>query len=238
MPAFNQPQQRRRYAQINNGKFCEWVTDHNEEYSHMMGYIVNITFKHDEKYGLKLCIHMVDEQDYWIIETFANSGYAFYFSMMMQNINYQQPVVMNAILNEKEGKKESKLFIKQNGENIKWYYNKDHMKDLPPLVPCKVKNPNGPGLIDGWDNTERMQFLHNLVINTISPALQRMPNPYPNHPVYSGNVPANGNSIAGHYFGKEEKFRVPGPVSQDEKNYAATQAGAPANFTPADDLPF
>lgn len=225
MPVFNQVEGGRRFANIAHGKIIEYQKDDvNLEYTHMSGRLVNITFKQTEQFGEKLCLHLLDEEDYWILETFSNSRYATSFLMQMENIDLLKDITIIPSMKEKDGKKEYSLFLNQDGKALKWFYSKNSEQKAPDLVPCKMRNPNGPGMVDSWDNTLRMEFLKNKVFSVVVPNLQRLPNPYPNHPGYRGNA---GPGIAGNYFGKEET-RVHTPQSDRMNN----------DINHEDDLPF
>lgn len=221
----------RRYLGILGGKMVERIDENTRyEYNTLLSmHLVNITFRKVEKnnqpVGETIQLHLIDEADYFILELWLNSRYAKAFYSMMENINLNEPFTIITQEKVKDGKKEQSLFIKQNAANIKWKYTRDNMQDCPML---DVKEVNGK---IQYNDDLQIAFFLDKIAGTIIPALKKKKNPYPNHMHFDGIV---GNEIAGNHFGKEERVRVVGPVSEAERNYNVPDGMK----QPEDDLPF
>lgn len=229
MPAYNEA---RRFMGMKDGRIVENLGGgQTQTFSHLTGHLMEVTIKQHEK-GKLLELHLIDEQDYFIISTFLNGSYAKGFLMMMKNIDLHAPVTFIPSLKIIEGKKRQSLFISQEKQMLKWYWNRENPGELPPMVQ-KEATVNGQ-ITKAWDDKDQLAYLELILESDIIPALQKKLNPYPANPVYRPNT---GNNIAGNYFGAEHRYGMPGDSG------ARTHAGnAPVNFAnisePVDDLPF
>jgi hypothetical protein len=63
-------------------------------------------------------------------------------------------------------KKQSVVFISQNGKGLKHFWTKDTPRELPPLKKIKVKG------VETWDDTDRMDYLEDYVKLSILPKVK------------------------------------------------------------------
>jgi hypothetical protein len=219
---------KKRYLTIKDGKLNERIDQNTQyDYGFIEGQIMNITFQEHAEYGKQIHLHLIDQQDYFVLQMYLNSYPAKAFLMMLKNIDLRELLKISVRQTVDNNVKRIALFCSQDfGTPIKWYWNKEHQVGLPALVPIKTRNKQGQ-LVDGWDDTDRMNFLQEMVKNEIVPQLQKKLSPYPNHPSYRSNV---GNHIAGNHFGNEDKIRVPNNGGQQIDPKSITE--------PLDDLPF
>ena len=66
---------------------------------------------------------------------------------------------------EVDGKNKSSLFINQDGQSVKHAYTKDAPNGLPQMTQVTVKGEKI------WDDTDRIEFLYQMVMDTIVPKL-------------------------------------------------------------------
>ncbi|MCG2614869.1 hypothetical protein LZZ85_11275 [Terrimonas sp. NA20] len=186
-------QTRRRYLSIQDGRMCERIEgDTPEQYSvqkfnHLSRlHLINVTFRAVEKeengvkktVGHVVQLHLIDSEDYFVVETWVNSQYAKAFYQVWESIDLNHDFVVITDQRIKEGKKKPALFVKQFGNNLKWNYVKDAMKDCPKADFVQ----DG----DKWlvDDEAQMAYFLGKVNNILLPKLKAKANPYPSHPIY------------------------------------------------------
>ena len=137
-----------------------------EFYDNMDGIITAIDTKESE-YGKFWVISLKSGSENYKLEMGFSGGYAMSFLKALPNVNLSQVVTLTPRLNIDGDKKQSVLFISQNGKALKHYWNKDNPGDLPPLDKIKVKGK------DVYDDSRRLEFFENyvksLTFNSVSP---------------------------------------------------------------------
>ena len=88
------------------------------------------------------------------------------FLKALPNAKLQELVTLSPKLIIDGDKKQSVLFISQNGNGMKHYWTKANPGELPDLKKIKVKGK------DTWDDSERLEFLEEYVKNTILPKIK------------------------------------------------------------------
>lgn len=177
----NQSQSKGVFLTITNGKLVRQFTqptdksvarvnkmgrEVNEEfYDSLTGYIADIKTKESE-YGKSWIIVVKDEQIFYNLECGFSSGYAMSFLKALPNAKVQELVTLSPKLIIDGDKKQSVLFISQNGNGMKHYWTKATPGELPDLKKIKVKGK------DTWDDSERLEFLEEYVKNTILPKIK------------------------------------------------------------------
>ncbi len=68
-----------------------------------------------------------------------------------------------------DGKNKSSLFINQEGVPIKHAFTRDNPNGMPDMEQVTVKGQQV------WDDTKRLEFLHNMVATQIIPKLEGVP---------------------------------------------------------------
>ena len=66
---------------------------------------------------------------------------------------------------EVDGKKQSSLFVNQEGVSIKHAYTKAEPNGMPDMEQVVIKGEKV------WDDTKRLEFLHDMVMKNIVPKL-------------------------------------------------------------------
>jgi hypothetical protein len=230
MPVYTDP---KRYLGIRDGKIIEKLDNSNyREFTHLSAHLMNITFRQHDK-GKVMQLHLIDEQDYFILGLFLNSFYAKSFLMLLPNIDPTHELTIVTSLKMDGDKKKGSLFVNQHGKPLKWYWTKDNLGDLPPMVKQNRQMHNGEWK-EVWTDDDQQLYLEMYINQDVIPQLQKKPNPFPANVNYSGNT---GNQIAGDYFGKEQRVGMVNSQSGAERSGAGSNT--PAEITePLDDLPF
>lgn len=131
-------------------------TVHEEFYDSMDGHIVSIDTKESE-YGKFWVISLTSNSETYKLEMNYSGGYALSFLKTLPNVDLSAIVTLTPRLNIDGDKKQSVLFVSQNGKALKHFWNKDNPGDLPPLDKIKVKGK------DVYDDSKRLEFFENYV---------------------------------------------------------------------------
>lgn len=231
MPLGNESTQR-RYLSIEGGKLIETVNGAKKSYTHVTGHLVNVNFRkvhkdrnnqNSEIIGNLLQLHIIDAENYFVLQMWYNGRYAKCFYNTMENLSHLHPASFIPSEKKVDNKVQQSLFIKQQGQWIKFKYTKETPGDLPPLQETWLADPTAKdGQKKVINDDLQMAFFLDKIETALLPALQKKMNPYPNHMTFSG---ITGNAVAGNHFGNEQRYGVPGPVSD-------------AEASAVDDLPF
>ena len=138
---------------------------HEEFYDSLSGYLTDLKTKESE-YGKSWVITIKDESLYYNLEMKYSSGYATSFLKALPNANLSEVINITPKLMIDGDKKQSVVFISQNGKGLKHYWTKDTPRELPPMVKVKVRG------VDTWDDTDRMVYLDNFVKDNILPKIK------------------------------------------------------------------
>lgn len=120
-------------------------------FSSLSGYITDIK-KEDSKYGLQVKISIKADKDYTLSLGYSD-GITSNLFKMLPNVNIAEPVEMSLVTKEEDGKKRTSIFMKQNGENVKWAFTKSNPGEMPPFEQIVVKGAKQ------WDNTKQIDWL-------------------------------------------------------------------------------
>jgi hypothetical protein len=138
---------------------------HEEFYDSLSGYITDLKTKESE-YGKFWVITIKDDSVYYNLEMKYSSGYATSFLKALPNANLSEVINITPKLIIDGDKKQSVVFISQNGKGLKHYWTKDNPRELPPLKKVKVRG------VETWDDTERMDYLEEYVKLSILPKIK------------------------------------------------------------------
>jgi hypothetical protein len=177
----NQSQSKGVFLSITNGKLVRQFSSptdksvsrvnkmgrevHEEFYDSLSGWLTEIKTKESE-YGKSWVLVLKDEQGSYNLEMKYSSGYATSFLKAIPNATLSEVITLSPKLIVDGDKKQSVLFISQNGKGLKHFWTKDNPRDLPPMVKKKVRG------VDIWDDTERMDYLENYVKDNILPKIK------------------------------------------------------------------
>jgi hypothetical protein len=177
----NQSQSKGVFLSITNGKLVRQFASpteksvsrvnkmgrevHEEFYDSLSGWLTDLKTKESE-YGKSWVITIKDDSVYYNLEMKYSSGYATSFLKALPNANLSEVINITPKLVIDGDKKQSVIFISQNGKGLKHYWTKDTPRELPPMVKVKVRG------VDTWDDTDRMVYLENFVKDNILPKIK------------------------------------------------------------------
>jgi hypothetical protein len=177
----NQSQSKGVFLSITNGKLVRQFASpteksvsrvnkmgrevHEEFYDSLSGWLTDLKTKESE-YGKSWVITIKDDSVYYNLEMKYSSGYATSFLKALPNANLSEVINITPKLVIDGDKKQSVIFISQNGKGLKHYWTKDTPRELPPMVKVKVRG------VETWDDTDRMVYLENFVKDNILPKIK------------------------------------------------------------------
>ena len=145
------------YLTIREGKIAKKEGDKYILFDSVEGYIRAISTR-DHKYGTDLCITLEDDQMYQLQikmkgeeATSKQTAYFIAFAHCCPAINPHQRVEFIPSLKIVDDKKRSALFLKQNGEVLKWAF-KIGQDGVP--APEELKNKKGEVISVDWSEVE------------------------------------------------------------------------------------
>lgn len=145
----------------------EGKTVHEEIYDGVSGIITDIQVKEHQSFGKFWNITIEDDGVRYILQTNYSGGYASAFLKTLPNIDVEERVRFAPHMKIENDKKKVTLFLQQGGKALKHAYTKDEPNGLPQMKQIKVK-----GVLQ-WDDSEMMEFLENMVKETILPKLKK-----------------------------------------------------------------
>ena len=173
-----------KYITILGGKFCQRVDENTpgaiqrtnklgkvvfeKFYDSFTGKLINIKTQDGNGYGKNWIFDFKDSGEVYHLQLSYSNSFATAFLKMLPNIDLTKEMKISPSIKEVDGKNKSSLFVNQDGIAIKHAYTKDVPNGLPQMVQVKVKGD----LV--WDDTDRIEFLHAMVMKDIVPKLQSM----------------------------------------------------------------
>ncbi len=170
------------FITILNGKFCQRVPEGTEGavsrvnkinktvyekfYDRFTAKLVGIRTQ-DGAYGKNWLFDFQDGGDVYHLQLSYSNSFATAFLKMLPNIDLTKPMQVSPSVKEVDGKNKSSLFVNQDGNPIKHAYTRDNPNGMPELKSVKIKGQ------DMWDDTERLEFLHAMVVRDIIPKLPK-----------------------------------------------------------------
>jgi hypothetical protein len=170
------------YITIFGGKFAQRVPDGTEGaitrtnklgktvtekfYDHFTGKLESIKVQ-DGTYGKTWNFGFRDSKELYILQLSYSNSFATAFLKMLPNIDLTKEMKLSPSTKEVDGKNKSSLFVNQDGTAIKHAYTKDMPNGMPDMEQVIIKGEKV------WDDTKRIEFLHNMVATTIIPKLAR-----------------------------------------------------------------
>lgn len=154
----------REYLTIREGKIAKYLGDKKYElFDSVEGYIVGMSTR-DTQYGQMLCIDLKDDVIYQLQirikgedkpgQPAKQTSYFIAFAHCSPNIDPTQRIEFIPSLKEIDGKKRSALFLKQNGETIKWAFKRN--EGMP--APEEVFNKKGELVSIDWSEVETFRM--------------------------------------------------------------------------------
>ena len=173
-----------KYITILGGKFCVRVpegtpksvtrvnkqgkTVHEVFYDSFTGKLVGIKTQ-DSAYGKNWIFSFQDGGEIYNLQLSYSNSFATAFLKMLPNIDLTKEMkVQPAVKIGDDGKNKSSLFVNQNGVSVKHAYTKEAPNGLPQMEQITVKGQ------PVWDDTKRIEFLHDMVVKNIIPKLPKI----------------------------------------------------------------
>jgi len=160
------------YLQISNGKLVRSFSSptpksvsrtnkvgkevHEEFYDSLTGYVKGISTKETE-YGKFWVINVNDGESDYTLSTNYSGGYAVSFLKAIPNADLSRMMTITPKIMVDGDKRNSVMFINQDGKGLKHYWTKDNPGQLPNLQKIKIKGK------DTWDDSRRLEYLENFV---------------------------------------------------------------------------
>ena len=173
-----------KYITILGGRFCQRVqegtegaitrvnkignTVHEKFYDSFTGKLEKIEVK-DGNYGKTWNFGFRDREDLYTLQLSYSNSFSTAILKQLPNVDLTQEMKVTPMVKEVEGKRRSSLFINQNGVALKHAFTRDNPNGMPDMEQVTVKGE----LV--WDDTKRMEFLHNMVNTLILPKLEAVP---------------------------------------------------------------
>lgn len=169
-----------QFITILAGKFCQRVPEGTEGavsrvnklgktvfekyYDSFTGKLVGIKTQ-DGSYGKSWVFSFRDKEDVYHLQLSYSNSFATQFLKILPNVKLDVEMKVSPSVKEVDGKNKSSLFVNQDGVPIKHAYTKDVPNGMPNMVQIQVKG------VDVWDDTERLKFLYDMVMEKIVPQL-------------------------------------------------------------------
>ena len=173
-----------KFFTILGGRFCQRVAEGTEGaeqrtnklgkvvwekfYTSFTGKLVAIKVQ-DGTYGKTWNFSFKDKEEVYTLQLSYSNSFATAFLKMLPNVDLTKEMKVSPSVKEVDGKNRSSLFINQDGVAIKHAYTKDHPNGMPDMEQVVVKGEKV------WDDTKRIEFLHEMVMTTIVPKLSGVP---------------------------------------------------------------
>lgn len=172
------------FITILGGKFCQRVPAgtpgskerinknnkvvHEKFYDSFTGKLVGIKTQ-DGEYGKNWLFSFQDGGEIYHLQLSYSNSFAVALLKMLPNVDLSKEMKVSPSTKEVDGKNKSSLFIAQDGNYITHAFTRENPNGLPDLKKLVVKGQ------DVWDDTERLEFLYNMVTTTIVPKLAGVP---------------------------------------------------------------
>jgi hypothetical protein len=161
----NKESARKTYLTIRDGKIAKKVGEEFEFYNSVEGYITGLSTR-ETQYGTELNVAMTDGGENFQLQirikgveqpgqASKQSSYFISFAHCAPNIDVNQKVEFIPNLKIVDEKKRSALFLKQNGETLKWAYKKG---DGVMPEPEEVHNKKGELISIDWSEVETFRM--------------------------------------------------------------------------------
>lgn len=172
-----------QYLTILGGKFCQRVQEGTEGavkrvnklgnvvwekfYDSFTGKLVSIKVQ-DGQYGRTWNFGFDDKGEHYALQLSYSNSFSTAFLKMLPNVDLSKEMKVSPSTKEVDGKNKSSLFINQDGKALKHAYTREIPNGMPDMEQITVKG------VLVWDDTKRIEFLHNMVDTLIIPKLNTL----------------------------------------------------------------
>jgi len=150
-------------ATTRTNKLGKTVTE--KYYDSFTGKLVGIKTQ-DGTYGKSWIFSFKDAGEVYHLQLSYSNSFATAFLKMLPNVDLTREMKVQPSVKEVDGKNKSSLFINQGGVSIKHAYTREHPNGMPDMTQVTVKG------VQVWDDTDRLAFLHAMVVSDIIPKLE------------------------------------------------------------------
>lgn len=174
------------FLQLRAGKVCKKVTEGTPgavehikedkskiyflEYSSVSGLMTGFRTKAGLNEGdVTACVEIQDAGETFELQFKIGSGYWNSFAKMLPNVDVSKPITFSPFYKEENNKKQTTLFLNQDGNAVKFAYTKENPNGLPEAEAITNKK----GDILKWDFSEQEQFLLNMIEKDVLPKIKR-----------------------------------------------------------------
>jgi hypothetical protein len=150
------------YVNISNGSLV--IKNSNKEaelYTDITGKIYSVKFKMD-RYNDKdfevAQIYIIDGNQKYCLQMRTDSGYfRTLCNSIKSGVTYEE-LNLKPFIDDKEGKKKTVIFVKQNDKTLKHYHTQQNMGELPPIRKVTFKGK------EQWDGTDQIEYWKNWLL--------------------------------------------------------------------------
>ncbi len=173
------------YLTVNNGKFVQKVEPNTKgavkrvnsrdkvvyelTFDSLTATIINIKTDTDNEFGKQWRVVLTDNGQIYVINLLCNSNYGFTFACALPNVDLKSKLTIRPYYELVDNKPKMAIWLYQDRHAIKWKYTNLNTNGLPPLIQKKGKGKDKGKII--YDNTDRLQFLQEMIENEILPQL-------------------------------------------------------------------
>jgi len=171
-----------KYITILGGKFCQRVPEgtegaktrtnkignvvHEKFYDSFTGKLLDIKVQ-DGTYGKTWNFVFQDKEEIYTLQLSYSNSFSTAFLKMLPNIDFSKEMKVSPSTKEVDGKNKNSLFISQDGVNLKHAFTRENPNGMPDMEQVEVKG------VMVWDDTKRLAFLYDMVVNDILPKLPK-----------------------------------------------------------------
>lgn len=175
-----------------------------EVYGSISGKIIGLSKSIHEKYGTSLLVYIEDDKIY-CLQFLFDGQYGVSFLKTLPNVDLSKPVELIPNQKEENGKTRQTIFVKQDGNALKFAFTKENPNGLPDAKQVKYQGEMK------WDFFDQTQFLHDTVFIQAKDFLQQKGYKHP-EPEQEQEEDTKEDKPKG---GKKKKNSPPGPGDDD-----------------------
>jgi len=169
---------KKTYLSMNKGKVClrckadtpgavtrltkDGEPIHELQFSNISGHLLKISTR-EGKFGPQWILDIRDlrSNEDFVLQFPYSGGYTASFFSQLPNIDLTKEIKFCPYSKEvvkDDGKVVDKVsvYLHQDGKGVDWFFTKDDMKDLPPMVKIKVKGK------DTWDDSAQLEYFERM----------------------------------------------------------------------------
>lgn len=150
------------YVNISNGSLV--IKNSNKEaesYTDITGKIYSVKFKMDrynEKDFEVAQFYIIDGSQKYCLQMRTDSGYFRTLCNSIKSGITHEELNLKPFIDDKEGKKKTVIFVKQNDKTLKHYHTQQNMGELPPIRKVTFKGK------EQWDGTDQIEYWKNWLL--------------------------------------------------------------------------